>query len=138
MNEYDNVSNPAHYCEGREYEPKDVIRDWGLNFNLGNAVKYISRAGRKDDVVEDLNKAIQYINFEIGAIKRVQHKYIERKTYRKDFLEKFPVTITEKMENGLYYPIVKPCCIYPGLHKLKVLFGKCKNCSDCWDLVMDE
>lgn len=64
----DIVKNPSHYCDGRKYEPKDVIRDWGLNFNLGNAVKYISRAGRKDDIVQDLMKARQYLNFEINAI----------------------------------------------------------------------
>lgn len=40
----------------------------GLNFNLGNAVKYIARAGRKADLVKDLKKAQQYIQFEIDAI----------------------------------------------------------------------
>lgn len=65
---YDNVSRPSHYAEGRRYEPKDVIRDWGLNFNLGSAVKYISRAGRKGPILEDLRKARQFIDFEISAI----------------------------------------------------------------------
>lgn len=65
---FDNVSRPAHYAEGRKYEPKDVIRDWGLNFNLGAAVKYLSRAGRKDDVVQELKKALTFIQFEIDAI----------------------------------------------------------------------
>lgn len=64
----DNVKHPSHYVEGRKFEPKDVIRDWGLNFNLGNAVKYIARAGRKADLVKDLKKAQQYIQFEIDAI----------------------------------------------------------------------
>lgn len=62
---FDNVSHPSHYTEGRKYEPKDVIRDWGLNFNLGNAVKYVARAGRKDDILQDLKKARQYLDFEI-------------------------------------------------------------------------
>jgi hypothetical protein len=62
------VKHPSHYAEGRKYEPKDVIRDWKLNFNLGSAVKYISRAGRKDDIVQDLKKAQQFIQFEIDAI----------------------------------------------------------------------
>lgn len=62
---FDNVSNPSHYTDGRKYQPRKVIADWGLNFNLGNAVKYLSRAGRKGDKVEDLRKAIQYIEFEI-------------------------------------------------------------------------
>ena len=65
---FDSVQRPAHYAEGRKYEPRKVIHDWQLNFNLGNAVKYISRAGRKGDMVEDLRKAIQYIEFEIEEI----------------------------------------------------------------------
>jgi hypothetical protein len=63
----DNI-HPSHYTAGRKYEPKDVIRDWGLNFNLGSAVKYISRAGRKDDILADLNKAKQFLEFEITAL----------------------------------------------------------------------
>lgn len=62
------VSHPAHYMAGRKYEPRKVIADWGLNFNLGNAVKYISRAGRKGNKIEDLRKAIQYIEFEIEEL----------------------------------------------------------------------
>lgn len=65
---FDVVSHPSHYTEGRKYEPRKVIADWGLNFNLGNAVKYISRAGRKGDKIEDLRKAIQYIEFEIEEL----------------------------------------------------------------------
>ena len=66
--EHKAISHPSHYCDGRKYEPKDVIRDWGLNFNLGSACKYISRAGRKGDIVEDLEKAKQFIQFEIDYI----------------------------------------------------------------------
>lgn len=65
----DLVHHPAHYCYS-EYEPKDVIRAWGLNFNLGSAVKYIARAGRKDDILQELNKAKQFIEFEIEAIEK--------------------------------------------------------------------
>ena len=65
---YDVVSKPSHYAAGRKYEPKDVIRDWELNFNLGSAVKYISRAGRKDDIVQDLKKAQQFIQYEIDYL----------------------------------------------------------------------
>ena len=61
---------PTYYSAGRKYEPKDVIRDWDLNFNLGNVVKYISRAGRKDPntLIEDLLKARDYIQFELDAL----------------------------------------------------------------------
>lgn len=61
------ISAPPHYVAGRKHEPKDVIHDWGLNFNLGNAVKYIARCGRKagSSKTEDLRKAVQYLKFEI-------------------------------------------------------------------------
>lgn len=59
------VDHPSHYAEGRKYEPIDVIEDWELGFCLGNAVKYISRAGRKNDAVEDLKKARWYLDREI-------------------------------------------------------------------------
>lgn len=65
----DVVKHPAHYCFSK-FEPKDVIRAWGLNFNLGSAVKYIARAGRKGDKVEDLKKAKQFLEFEIEALER--------------------------------------------------------------------
>lgn len=68
----DEIANPPHYCEGRTYEPKDVIHDWDLNFNLGNVVKYISRNGRKtgESKIKDLRKARQYLDFEIEALEK--------------------------------------------------------------------
>ena len=50
------VDHPKHYCQG-EYETIDVIEDWRLGFCLGNAIKYISRAGHKENMLEDLKKA---------------------------------------------------------------------------------
>ena len=69
MNGEEKIMHPEHYAGGRKYEPVKVIRDWGLNFNLGNVVKYISRAGRKDDYITDLEKAKAYLQFEIDAEK---------------------------------------------------------------------
>jgi hypothetical protein len=60
----DNVNNPAHY-KGRGMESIEVIEGFDLGFHLGNAVKYILRAGKKGDRVEDLRKAIWYLNREI-------------------------------------------------------------------------
>ncbi len=68
--ENDIIRSPSHYCEGRKYEPRKVIHDWGLNFNLGSAVKYISRAGRKGSALEDLLKAKQFLEFEIEELER--------------------------------------------------------------------
>lgn len=65
---FDTISNPAHYTQGRKYEPRKVIEDWKLGFYTGNAVKYISRAGRKGDAVEDMRKAVQYLNWEIERL----------------------------------------------------------------------
>ena len=60
------VDHPSHYNAGR-IEVIDFIEDQNLNFNLGNAVKYISRAGKKDPKKfrEDLEKAIWYLNREL-------------------------------------------------------------------------
>ena len=68
--ENDPVNNPAHYCEGRKYKPVDVAEDWGLDKDayLFNAFKYISRAGRKDDAVKDLKKAVWYLNRRIKQL----------------------------------------------------------------------
>lgn len=68
----DNVNHPSHYCDGREYEPVNVILDWGLDFLLGNALKYISRCGRKggeEDAIEDLEKAVWYIEKRISVMR---------------------------------------------------------------------
>ena len=65
---YDDVNHPKHYTEGRKYETIEVIEDWKLDFCLGNAVKYISRAGRKNDAVEDLKKAVWYIERRIEQL----------------------------------------------------------------------
>lgn len=67
------ISHPSHYCYSK-YEPKDVIRDWGLNFNLGSTVKYIARAGRKDDIIQDLKKARQFLEFEIEYLENEKNK----------------------------------------------------------------
>lgn len=66
--EFDPVDKPSHYAEGRKYEPIDVIEDWGLGMHLGNATKYISRAGRKGEELEDLKKARWYIDRRISML----------------------------------------------------------------------
>lgn len=58
----DPVNHPAHYGgEGNPYEAIKVIEAWELDFALGNAVKYISRAGKKGSAREDLQKARWYL-----------------------------------------------------------------------------
>lgn len=65
-NNHNPVTNPAHYTDGK-IEVIDFIEDKALGFRLGNAVKYIARAGKKDPAkrTEDLQKAAWYLNREI-------------------------------------------------------------------------
>lgn len=71
----DNVNHPNHYTSG-QIEVIDFIEDKELGFHLGNAVKYISRAGRKnpDKTVEDLRKAVWYINRQIQRLECVENE----------------------------------------------------------------
>jgi len=61
-NDDDPINHPSHYTSGT-IEVIDVIEDWKLDFRLANAVKYIARAGKKDQTKtkEDLEKALWYI-----------------------------------------------------------------------------
>ena len=68
----DTINNPAHYTQGREIEPLNVIEDWKLDFYLGNALKYIARAGRKENEIEDLKKAVFYLNRKIDNLEKVK------------------------------------------------------------------
>jgi hypothetical protein len=63
------INHPSHYNKGK-IEVIDFIEDQQMNFNLGNAVKYISRAGAKDPTttIEDLKKAAWYVNREIQRL----------------------------------------------------------------------
>ena len=65
------VNHPQHYGgENNPYEAIKVIDAWELGFSLGNTVKYISRAGkkRKDKELEDLRKALWYLQHHIGTL----------------------------------------------------------------------
>jgi hypothetical protein len=65
------VNHPAHYGGAdNPYEAIKVIEAWELGFSLGNSVKYISRAGKKDDALEDLKKARWYLNREIQNLEK--------------------------------------------------------------------
>jgi hypothetical protein len=74
----DNVNHPQHYGGAdNPYEAIKVIEAWQLGFCLGNAVKYIARAGKKGESlatmpklrIEDLEKARWYLDHEISRLK---------------------------------------------------------------------
>lgn len=64
----DQVNSPSHYTQGN-IEVIEVIEDWKLNYNLGNAIKYIGRCEHKGNKKQDLEKAIWYIKREIERCK---------------------------------------------------------------------
>lgn len=65
------INHPSHYVgEDNPYEAIKVIEAWNLGFNLGNVVKYISRADHKDNRIKDLKKAAWYLNREIQNMEK--------------------------------------------------------------------
>ena len=66
---YTSALSPSYYKRGSA-PVWDFIRDQGLNFHLGNAIKYICRAGYKGSAEEDLEKAIVYLQNELTHAKR--------------------------------------------------------------------
>ena len=67
----DLVNHPAHYTSHPSGVEAIQVTRW-MNFNLGNAVKYIWRAGLKNDAIEDLRKAEFYIKDEIERLQNVR------------------------------------------------------------------
>jgi hypothetical protein len=65
----DMVNNPPHYTKGG-IETIDFIEAKGLNYHLGNVVKYITRSDHKGDKLKDLEKAQWYLNREINNLKK--------------------------------------------------------------------
>jgi hypothetical protein len=63
----DLIHKPKHYTYS-QYEPIDVIKAWNLDFDLGNVVKYIARCEHKGDKLQDLNKALEYLQHEIKCL----------------------------------------------------------------------
>ena len=56
---------PFYYQTTEKIDVIDFCKLYELNFNRGNVVKYISRAGKKDNELQDLRKAMEYLNREI-------------------------------------------------------------------------
>ena len=71
---HDSVNHPSYYCDGG-IETIDFIEAKNLGYHLASAVKYISRAGKKnpDTEIEDLRKAAWYINRRIQRLEEARH-----------------------------------------------------------------
>jgi hypothetical protein len=68
-----NIDHPDHYTKHQSgVECIEIAQHF--NFNKGSALKYIWRAGSKGDEIEDLRKAIKYLNFEIERINKFEKR----------------------------------------------------------------
>lgn len=59
--ENDAVSHPKHYANGMTTEVECIMFTRWMSFDLGNAFKYIWRAGHKDNFIQELDKALWYL-----------------------------------------------------------------------------
>jgi hypothetical protein len=79
---FETVHHPAHYGGDTVYEVIKVITAWKLDFSLGNAVKYIARAGKKTaNPLEDLKKARFYLDYEIKRLEELGRKKLDVTTH---------------------------------------------------------
>ena len=62
------VNHPSHYTQG--IEAIDYIESHKMNFNIGNVIKYVTRAKHKGTELQDLKKASWYLNREIERLKK--------------------------------------------------------------------
>ena len=60
------------YYSATTYDVIDIIQDYKLSFNRGNILKYIIRAGKKDDELQDLLKALDYLERDIEHIRHLR------------------------------------------------------------------
>jgi hypothetical protein len=71
-------NTPLHYNCKKEYDLIDVALDYNLNFFRFNVLKYICRAGKKEDEIKDLEKAIDYLERELQHLRKEQEQWIEK------------------------------------------------------------
>jgi hypothetical protein len=72
------IMTPIHYTSGLDYDLIDVALNYNLNFFRFNVLKYICRAGKKQNELQDLEKAVDYLQREIKNIRENQLKEIEK------------------------------------------------------------
>ncbi len=94
------MAGPSYYKRG-SLDVWDFIRDQGLNFHLGNAIKYICRAGFKDSKIHDLEKAIHYLQNELHHEKDVYFRASQGIPYEvqpEKFVGSYDEVVSEKSD----------------------------------------
>lgn len=69
---------PLHYQTESRIDVIDFCKMYNMNFNRGNIVKYLARAGKKDDELQDLRKALNYLLREIDHYEKLQEEWINK------------------------------------------------------------
>ena len=70
-------NTPLHYKNEKQYDLIDVALDYNLNFFRFNVLKYICRAGKKENEIQDLEKAVDYLERELKHVRKEQAQWIE-------------------------------------------------------------
>jgi len=95
----DPVHHPNHYVVeycGKTFEAVEVIEALNLNFNLGNAFKYIWRMGKKDEEIQELEKAAEYIRREIQKRKNEKTWSTRKEKDEKTWIDEERDLLTEE------------------------------------------
>lgn len=99
MNENDPVNHPKHYTFSK-FEVIDVIEEWKLAYHLGNVVKYIARAKHKGKELEDLKKALWYLDRYINFLEGKREAALQNLDRRNcDFLSTGVCTCSSERES---------------------------------------
>lgn len=99
------MNDNKHYKQF-QIEPISVIQDWGLNFCLGNVIKYIARARYKDDCEGDITKAISYLDYEIETsteMGKSKNKIDELDVIEDWDLSKDDMLVISRIKRSLYF-----------------------------------
>ncbi len=70
------MTTPIHYQTESRIDVIDFCKMYNMNFNRGNIVKYLARAGKKDNELDDLRKALNYLTREIEYFEKQQEEWI--------------------------------------------------------------
>lgn len=85
------VNHPIHYGgKDNPFEPIKIIEHYDLNFMLGNTIKYVLRAGKKGNKLEDLEKALWNLQREVDNMKS-----------KSNIIEEMEIQLREEQENQL-------------------------------------
>jgi len=124
---------PAHYCFS-DLQPWDVIDAWGVDYYLGNVLKYICRAGRKEpERLVDLNKALHYLQKEVELAERALAESCAfshpRKTMEDNTEDSTPSWADRKWPGLTCTFCGRPMVVWAWDEEREILKYRCEECG---------